>query len=73
MPRTMLRKYRKAAGLSQVQLAAAIGEGVDPSTVSYWESGDRCPRFVHAMALEDVLGVAATRLLAPAPVNVEGA
>lgn len=71
MPPTMLRKYRKAAGYSQTSLARAIG--VDNSTVCVWESGARRPSFDNAMALQGVLGVAATTLLAPAPANVEGA
>lgn len=40
--RNRLRKYRLAAGLTQVQVAAALGlDG--PTSVSRWERGERLP------------------------------
>ena len=45
---------RQAAGLTQEQLAAAVG--VSRQTVAKWESGETSPDLEHAAALADALG-----------------
>jgi len=43
LPEPAIRKLiRERAGLSQSEIAAALG--VQPSAVSRWEAGLRCPR-----------------------------
>ena len=37
------REIRKRAGVTQAQMAAEVG-GVDESTISRWENGNRRPR-----------------------------
>ena len=48
-----LGERREAVGLSQGDLARAIG--VNPSTVSRWEIGARRPRPRHAVAVLELL------------------
>jgi HTH-type transcriptional regulator/antitoxin MqsA len=48
------RLIRIAAGLTQSELAEAVG-GVDPSTVVRWESGANQPTREHAAAYLEVL------------------
>jgi DNA-binding transcriptional regulator YiaG len=48
-----LRTLREDAGLSQSDVARALG--VNPSNVSRWESGESRPRGRHAVALLQVL------------------
>jgi DNA-binding transcriptional regulator YiaG len=50
-----LAELREALGLSQADIARAIG--VRQSTVARWESGDIHPRGHHAVALLEVLEV----------------
>lgn len=50
-----LRRLRKKAGLTQVQLAAAIGSA-STGIVSMWESGVRSPRAEFLPKLAKVLG-----------------
>lgn len=57
---------RKRAGLSQTQLATAIGlggEGDGRSTVSNWENDKTMPDSKYLVQLPDVLGVSADWLL----------
>jgi len=49
-----IQKTRSAAGLTQEQLAAAVG--VSRQTVAKWESGETSPDLEHAAALADALG-----------------
>lgn len=48
-----IRERREAAGMSQKQLAAALG--VDPSAVSLWESGKTYPSYTNILKLSEVL------------------
>jgi len=48
-----LRELREEAGLSQSDIARAIG--VAPSQVSRWESGVSQPRPAHALTLLELL------------------
>jgi len=41
MPEMQIRKHRKASGLTQVELAKAVG--VVQSTVAEWERGNSAP------------------------------
>ncbi len=45
---------RQSAGLTQEQLAAAVG--VSRQTVAKWEAGDTSPDLEHAASLADALG-----------------
>lgn len=56
-----ITRYRKAMGLSQEQLAEAIG--VTQTTVSHWERGFVKPRAKHIKMLSDVLGIPGLELL----------
>jgi transcriptional regulator with XRE-family HTH domain len=47
------RRIRLAAGLSQAELAAAVG--VSPVAISRWEAGDRRPRGGAAVAYAQLL------------------
>jgi transcriptional regulator with XRE-family HTH domain len=58
-----LMKLRKAAGLSQQQLADAIGTA--QRNVAYWESIENPPPSDAIPALARVLGVSVETLLAP--------
>lgn len=49
-----IQMTRQAAGLTQEQLAAAIG--VSRQTVAKWEAGETSPDLEHAAALADALG-----------------
>ena len=49
-----IRKLRKSAGLTQVQLAEKVG--VTQATVSDWERGDYFPGAQKLPALADALG-----------------
>jgi transcriptional regulator with XRE-family HTH domain len=55
-------RLRLTAGLSQAELAAAIG--VSAATVSRWESGDRRPHGATAVAYARLLRQLAERLVA---------
>ena len=55
-------RLRTAAGISQGELAAAIG--VTPACISRWEAGDRRPRGVAAMAYAQLLRSLAQRMVA---------
>lgn len=50
-----LKKYRLNAGYSIYSLAERMG--VNFSTISYWENGDKFPRHKKMMELEDIFGV----------------
>ena len=50
-----LRKARVGLGLSQRELADAIGGGVDAATISRWENGLRVPRTAAAERVGRVL------------------
>ena len=50
-----IRALREAKGLSQKELAEALG--VDPSSVCYWESGKNEPTIFNLRRLADILGV----------------
>lgn len=52
-----IKQHREAAGLTQFQVAVAIG--VQPNTVAGWEAGRKEPRATHLQALARVLGVSA--------------
>jgi transcriptional regulator with XRE-family HTH domain len=60
-----LRRARGARGMTQQQLAAAIG--VKKQTVNAWEKGKMRPRKRRLEKLESVLGVAREFLLDPSP------
>ena len=49
-----IQATRQAAGLTQEQLAEAVG--VSRQTVTKWESGETSPDLEHAAALADALG-----------------
>jgi DNA-binding transcriptional regulator YiaG len=55
-------RLRLAAGLSQGELAAAIG--VTPACISRWEAGDRRPRGAAAVAYAQLLRELAERMVA---------
>ena len=40
----LIREAREARGLSQLQLASQLEEGLHPTTVSGWETGEQIPR-----------------------------
>lgn len=48
-----IRQYRERAGLTQKELAAAVG--VDPSAVSYWENGQTAPTMNNLVKVASVL------------------
>jgi transcriptional regulator with XRE-family HTH domain len=58
-----LAELRQAAGLSQAELARAIG--VPQQNVGYWELSDKPPRSDVLPALARVLGVSVESLLSP--------
>jgi transcriptional regulator with XRE-family HTH domain len=58
-----LAALRKKKGLTQADLAAAIG--VSTSAVGNWEAGLRRPRYESLLRLASVLGVTVDDLLAP--------
>ena len=55
---------RKAAGLTQQQLADKMG--VNRSTVAMWETGVNAPKTKMLLALAEVLGCSVEDLLKPA-------
>ena len=58
-----LAALRKQKGLTQAELAAAIG--VSTSAVGNWEAGLRRPRYESLLRLARVLGVTIDDLLSP--------
>jgi len=58
-----LAALRRAAGLSQAELAKAIG--VHQSNVAFWEFSDKPPRSDVLPALAEILGVTFEKLLSP--------
>lgn len=67
--RVRLAQRRRAMGMTQEQLAAAVGMGTDRSNVYRWESGEITPPPHKQPRLARVLGVSPTELidlLAPA-------
>ena len=50
-----IRFFRKARGLTQAQLATAVG--VDPHTVYLWEAGKRTPPHTRQERIADILEV----------------
>src|SRR6478609_4223665 len=62
-----LAALRKAAGLSQTELAKAIN--VPQQTIGYWETSAVPPRSDVLPALAKALGVKVEELLGDAPVN----
>ncbi len=57
----LLRRMRKAKGMTQKQLADGLG--VVPKTVSKWETGNGFPEVSMLAALADLLGVSERMLL----------
>ena len=55
-------RLRVAAGLSQGEMAAAIG--VTPACISRWEAGDRRPRGAAAVAYAQLLRELAAHMVA---------
>jgi transcriptional regulator with XRE-family HTH domain len=60
-----LQKLRKAAGLSQSQLARAAG--VPVATLQGWERARRMPRLEAAIKLADALGITLDELAGRRP------
>lgn len=56
-----IRQLREQLGMSQRQLAAALG--LDPSAVCLWENGKTVPTINNLYRLADVLGCDARDLL----------
>ena len=56
-----IRQYREQLGMSQRQLAFALG--LDPSAVCLWESGKSVPTVQNLYRLADILGCDARDLL----------
>jgi transcriptional regulator with XRE-family HTH domain len=52
---SLLRRYRLAAGLTQIELARRLGVG--SSSVSFWESGTTIPSAAMFPKLARILGV----------------
>lgn len=57
-----IARQRNAAGITQVELAERLG--VIPGTVKRWEAGMRAPEREKMLALERILGVTASEILA---------
>jgi transcriptional regulator with XRE-family HTH domain len=57
----LIRKFRKAAGLSQQQLAERVGTTLH--AVYMWERGTRTPHLTHVVCLADVLDVTIDELV----------
>lgn len=55
-----LRERRKAMGMTQAEIAEAIG--VSPKTVSHWETGERLPDFPTILRLAQVLATSVAYL-----------
>jgi transcriptional regulator with XRE-family HTH domain len=62
-----LAAFRKAAGLSQAELAHALG--VTQSSVAYWETAPKPPRSEILAKMATVLGVRVEELLGEAPMR----
>lgn len=60
---TAMRKYRKALGLSQLDVAKQLG--VSPNAVSMWETGERKPDIIMLKKLTSILHCTADQLLEP--------
>ncbi|HKO53710.1 MAG TPA: helix-turn-helix domain-containing protein [Polyangiaceae bacterium] len=65
-----LAALRKAAGLSQAELARALG--VPQSSVGFWETASKPPRSDILPKLAKALGVRVEHLLGSAPVAAPG-
>ncbi len=61
-----LVELRKAAGLTQVDLARAIGES--QQNIAYWEHADKPPRSDVLAKIADALGVTVDNVLGIEPV-----
>ena len=59
------KEHRQASGLSQADVAAAVGVRV--STVSEWENGRRSPTTASLVALADAYGVSLDEFVVHAP------
>lgn len=51
-----IKELREKKGLTQEQLAEAIGVK-DDRTIRFWEAGTNAPKFAHMVALAKALGV----------------
>lgn len=51
-----IKELREKKGLTQEQLAEAIGVK-DDRTIRYWETGTNAPKFANLVALAKALGV----------------
>lgn len=60
---TALYKYRKEKGLTQKQLAEAMG--VTPTAITQYETGVRKPDIVKLKKLATILGCTTDQLLEP--------
>lgn len=60
-----IARYRKAAGLSQDQLADKIG--MERRSIQRYERGERDPTYSHLVLIADVLGVDVVDLVKEAP------
>lgn len=56
-----IRAYRRSAGLTQRELAAALG--LNPSAVALWETGRAEPTVHNLRRLADILGCQPADLL----------
>lgn len=61
--RVSLARQRRALGMTQEQLAAAIGMGTDRSTIYRWEAGETTPPPRKQPRLAHVLGLSSTELV----------
>lgn len=50
-----IKHWRTQAGLTQAQLAHAVG--VTPSAACFWERGDNAPRAKHLAAIASACGI----------------
>jgi transcriptional regulator with XRE-family HTH domain len=66
-----LKTLRKAASLSQRELAALIGE--THTNVAYWETSGNLPRSDVLLPMAQALGVSVEELLGSAPPKASGA
>jgi transcriptional regulator with XRE-family HTH domain len=60
-----LRRYRAAAGLSQVDIAARLGPPFEQSTIARTEGGSRPLRLEEALAIAKLLDIDPASLWAP--------
>jgi transcriptional regulator with XRE-family HTH domain len=60
-----IRELRKALGISQTELAAAVG--VDKSLISRLEAGAQPKQFITVRKIADKLGVALAAITYPEP------